>query len=577
MKGLRFPLAWFPRPILARLRERAVLLALAVIVALPGTGPAGAVELRGHDIIVAHGLTERKIRLLVEARRDGSEAGLRMAADLARRLGVGQEALSTFLDILAGKGDDGGFLPGFAETAARHAALIDRLAMSVPAADPFVAALVGEARAELAAGNHVRADELLAGAEKAAREGTGDAGGFSLPAAALRAERGELSLLRLDLPGAAKHFRMAAEMVPPEARIEHADYLGRCMGVLVTHGRDEGDADTLARIVEALHAMLPAISREEAPLQWAAAQNHLGKALSELGKLKNDPALLERSVLAHRAALEERMWRSAPADRTSSLNDLAGALKALGEKRWGTKEMEEAVALYREALEGLSRERAPIGWARVRSDMGHALAVLGKRTGDPALLHEAVGSFRSAMEEITRQRMPFDWSMGQYNLGKVWEDLAPFERDLTLLEQAAEAYRAALEEWTRERKPLLWADAQKALASTLYWLGAMQMDPALLEQAADAYRAAMEVRTRELGPREWAGIQSKLGDVLLELAEVESGTASLEQAAEAFRSAIEAFKAEELDYEVPFVASKLHRARTALKERRADPAPSLPR
>jgi Tetratricopeptide repeat len=555
-----------------RILGTAVLLALAVIASAPVAGPAGAAELRGYDIIVANGLTEERIRLLLEARQDGSEADGRMAADLAARLGVGEEALAAFLDILAGRREfDGALVLGFGQIAARHAALLDRLAAPGQVTDPAVSAPVAKARAEVERGGYGRADELLARAEEEARKAAGNADGLSLSAAARRAERGELSLLGLDRLGAAGHFRAAADMVPRDAGLVRADYLSRHAGALATYGEDESDAHALVQAVNALHAALGEISREEAPLRWARAKSDRGYALSVLGKAYDDLAILEEAIQAHRTALEEQTRLGASSDQTVTRNALGYALRALGARREGTEELEEAVAVYETALKGLSRERMPMDWVRVMNDMGGALAVLGERKEDPALMRQAIEAFRAVMEEHTRERVPLSWAMTQHNLGSALSALAMIVRSPALIEQAVDAYRAALEEQTRARRPFAWAKTQNALASLLYGLGRMKKDPALLEEAAATFRAAMEVRTREIYPLDWATAQNSLGDILSRLAEEERGTARLEQAVEAYRSALEVFETEQADQYAAKVAGNLDRAQAALRKRSADP------
>lgn len=560
---------------LARLAGMVALLSLAVIASGPKAGPAGAAELRGYDVIVANGLTEERIRVLLDARRDGSGAGGRMAADLAARLGVAEEALAAFLDILAGRRDlDGALVLGFAEIAARHAALLDRLAMPDQAADPAVAALIAKARAEVERGGYGHADELLAHAEEEARKAAGNAGGLSLSAAARRAERGELALLGLDRLGAAGHFRAAADMVPRDAGLVRADYLCRHAGALATYGEDESDADALVQAVNALHVALGEIPREEVPLRWARAKSDRGYVLSVLGRAYDDLAILEEAIQAHRAALEEQTRLGASSDQTVTRNALGYALWALGTRREGTEELEEAVAVYETALKGLSREHMPIDRARVMNDMGGALAVLGERKEDPALMRQAIETFRSVMEEHPRERVPLSWAMTQHNLGSALSALAMIVRSPALLEQAVDAYRAALEEQTRARRPLVWAETRNALASLLHGLGRLKNDPALLEEAAAAFREAIEVRTREVDPIDWAIVQNSLGDILSRLAEEEHGTARLEQAVEAYRLALGAFEAEQAGHYAARVAENLDRAQAALKERGADPGAS---
>jgi len=350
-----------------------------------------------------------------------------------------------------------------AEIADRHRELLERLAVLDPEMDPAIAALVEEARREIEAGNHDRADALLARAEEAelatarqaqelAQQAAEAADRRFLRAAERRAERGELSLTRLAYRDAAAHFKAAFELAPSSEHDVRGDYLFRNASALYEYGDLKGRNAPLREAIKGYKAALEEWTRERAPLDWATTQNNLGNAL--LG---------------------------------------------LGERESGTERLEAAVAAYRSALEFRTRERVPLAWAMTQNNLGSALATLGARESGTGRLDAAVAAYRSALEEITRERVPLDWAMTQNNLGNVLSMLGAREGGTERLEAAVAAYRRALEEWTRERVPLDWAMTQNNLGNAIATLGERKRDPTLLRAALDAMRQSFDVYIKDAG------------------------------------------------------------------------------
>jgi hypothetical protein len=65
-----------------------------------------------------------------------------------------------------------------------------------------------------------------------------------------------------------------------------------------------------------------------------------------------------------RGALEELARERVPLDWAEAQDNLGRALEVLGERESGTARLEEAVAAYRAALEERTRDRVPLDWAR---------------------------------------------------------------------------------------------------------------------------------------------------------------------------------------------------------------------
>jgi len=483
-------------------------------------GVAAGGDIRDSTITV--GIPPEQVATLIQA--STQELQKHHAAELnalGGQLGVTQDALTRFFQILRAQNVPLEKLPDtLATIAQRFHEMQARLAALDPD-DPAITALIEQARAALEAGHFDHADALLHQAEAAeevaarqaeqlAHDAQAAADQRWLNAAAARAERGELSLTRLDYLQAAAHFRAASERVPVSAPAVRGTYLRRCADALRDYGDQQGDNAVLLQALEVYHQALADLPRARVPLDWAATQNNLGTALLRLGEREAGTARLEDAVTAYRAALEERTRERVPLDWAMTQTNLGTALWRLGEREAGTARLEAAVTAYRAALEEYTRERVPLDWAATQTNLGTALLRLGEREAGTARLEDAVTAYRAALEEYTRERVPLTWAMTQTNLGTVLATLGEREAGTVRLEDAVTAYRAALEERTRERVPLAWAMTQNNLGLALATLGEREAGTARLEDAVTAYRAALEEWTRERVPLYWAMTQRNL-------------------------------------------------------------------
>jgi tetratricopeptide (TPR) repeat protein len=268
----------------------------------------------------------------------------------------------------------------------------------------------------------------------------------ALNAAAIRAERGEVARTRLDYVKAADHFRAAAELLPAERRDERAGYLHRQAVALYDQGTEFGDNDSLQRSIAVWTEVVALRPRMEVPLDWAAAQNNLGNALSTLGERESGTAHLDEAVTAYREALKEYTRERVPLQWAAAQNNLGNALTTLGERESGTGRLDEAVTAYREALKEYTRERVPLQWATTQNNLGNALKALGERENGTARLDEAVTAYREALKEVTRERVPLQWAATQNNLGTALQTLGARgsgtpDAGRGLLDEAVTAYR----------------------------------------------------------------------------------------------------------------------------------------
>ena len=252
------------------------------------------------------------------------------------------------------------------------------------------------------------------------------------------------------------------------------------------------------------------VALAQRPDQHGAALTDLGQALLRLGMVESGTAHVEEAVETYRAALAERVREQAPLDWADAQNRLGNALTRLGEREIGTAHLEEGVAAYLASLRERTREGVPLAWAATVTILGVALALFGDREIGTARLEEALTTLRMGQEEYTHERFPAVWARTQTVIGTALEGIGARESGTAALEAAVVAYRVALKEFTPERSPFDWAQIQYNLGVALYGLGYRESGTARLEEAVTAFRASLDQYTRERFPLD-AGLSKLRG------------------------------------------------------------------
>lgn len=187
--------------------------------------------------------------------------------------------------------------------------MLDRLGV-LNSKDPSVKALI---EAAIEAGDYDRADllfqqadaaDLAAGrrAQELAQQDQAAADKHFLNAAAARAGRGRISLIRLNYLEAAAHFKAASEIVPLSYPQVKGEYLRSQADALSTYGEQKGDNAALHQAITIYQEVLGILAHAQVPLDWAATQNNLGLALATLGERRHSSELLRQAEAAIQSA-----------------------------------------------------------------------------------------------------------------------------------------------------------------------------------------------------------------------------------------------------------------------------------
>jgi tetratricopeptide (TPR) repeat protein len=418
-------------------------------------------------VLAGHGIVGAKIENVTSGRYVSSALGARRAdiseialsayklgvaesakevRELCGEIGIGESAIIGFLETIRKAGIPLQEVPAkFLELTLRYNRLLESV-RTFRSDDPDVQGLKADAISAIEGGptSYDYADELLQRAENIERDARMfPAAAFeirNLNAAAMRAQRGELSLLQLDYESAIEHFKEAAAIAPqshPEVRMQ---YRGAYADVLYEYGRDRGIHTAREASVTVLTSLLEEHPRGQVPLDSVMTPNNLDDALGMLGESDADAMRLEEAVDAYRSAFEENSRERVPLDWAMMQNTIGAALWRLGERGADSERFDEAVESYRAALDEGTRERMPLESAMTQNNLGDALGTLDESDADAARLEEAVEAFSASVEDRARGRISLE---------------------------VVQAYRTALREFTSDRLPLDWATTQKKLDEAL--------------------------------------------------------------------------------------------------------------
>jgi tetratricopeptide (TPR) repeat protein len=262
---------------------------------------------------------------------------------------------------------------------------------------------------------------------------------------------------------------------------------------LLMIGEQAGTNETLEEAVSLYGHVVEERSHDQAPFEWARAQNNLGVALLRLGEREKGTKRLKEAVSAFQDALKERTRDRFPIEWATTQNNLGSALSRLGEREGGTKYLEKAVSAFQDALKERTRNRVPLDWAATQGNLGNALFRLGEREGGTKHLNEAVSAYEEALKEQSRDRVPLNWAATQSNLGNALFRLGEREGGTKHLNEAVSAYEEALKEQSRDRVPLNWAVTQNNLGTVLREIGVRTNDGSKICQGVGSYVATWQL------------------------------------------------------------------------------------
>ncbi len=208
--------------------------------------------------------------------------------------------------------------------------------------------------------------------------------------------------------------------------------------VLAALGQHRHDPALLTEAVDALEQALETTraTRDDQSAE-ATIQTHLGAALLAQGLLEQDIQPLKRAADAYTEALKALSRDEAPFDWAAAMHNLGIVFHAQGKLLKGHRMFEKSVAAYKNALAAWSLEDTPKQWAMSQNNRGAALQNLAEREQNPGRMEEAIRAYEKTLKLWLEQVLPMHMAARTtLNLAISRIHLAELARDRTAAELA---------------------------------------------------------------------------------------------------------------------------------------------
>lgn len=290
-----------------------------------------------------------------------------------------------------------------------------------------------------------------------------------------------------------------------------------------------------ARAVEVGEEAARAISEEEAPHEWAAAQSGLADALYKqalfLDEEKTSRPLYERAIKAGEAArriLKKRiLWRRrdrhewAELQKCLATSYLEIAMYINGEE--SHELLVRSVKAHRSALRNVNRKAYPMKYTRILESLGLACMKQGSlKFGKEGRRHldKAADAFQMAYKSVRREEEPLCWVRNQARMGSCLRARAAISSRmvaLILLSRAVVAYESSLKLLSHDGTPKDWAVYHDDMGDCLFDMAhrcSGETARRLFSRAQGAYEEALKSVNRKNGPHFWASLQTSIAATL---------------------------------------------------------------
>jgi len=241
--------------------------------------------------------------------------------------------------------------------------------------------------------------------------------------------------------------------------------------------------------------------RQQSPLEWAQAQNHLGNILAAQGQQHYDEALYAKAIAAFESALEVLDQEANPADWATTQYNLGTAAQAAGRQENSSKLLKLAIDAYTNALLVWTQEQNPGEWAHAMHQLGnsfhaHGLLLKGNRT-----LQKSVVAYKNALKVFNADDHALALAATHNNRGAVLHHLAESEENAERVEEAIKSYETGLLVCQEQQLPIHLAVLVKVnIATARGVLAELTGDALLAEEVADQFELIIECFPHALQP-----------------------------------------------------------------------------
>lgn len=207
---------------------------------------------------------------------------------------------------------------------------------------------------------------------------------------------------------------------------------------LVSLGQEESDNDTLKQSIIETETALEGCNPVDSLEEWITLQTDLAAALHALGQRKTDEtvSLLNKAMEAYKKILPAIKRQEAPLEWALILHNIAMVSQDLGEHSEGPRTLERSVSAYSNALTQRTFDVAPLEWALTQNNAAVSMQIIGQIKQDINILKESIVSYDNAQQMLTLEEHSMAWVITTGNLGCVQTVLAEQTKDSEIARQA---------------------------------------------------------------------------------------------------------------------------------------------
>ena len=284
------------------------------------------------------------------------------------------------------------------------------------------------------------------------------------------------------------------EPATDQSMIGSAEEQGR---FIHTHGNFEHRfySDALfASAREFFQSSLNDISREEAPLDWAALNVDLGNIVAASGQYQDSDELLVDAARSFEQALEIYSAEDTPQEWASSQYCLGLILQARAMRKNDSKLYKQSVDAFTAALTIWTRQENPLAWGLTMHQLGssfhaHGLLLKGNRT-----LQKSDVAYKGALSALNADDAALLLAATYNNRGTVLHHLSESDENPDRMEEAIRSYESALSVLMGQQLAMhLTVRCRVNKAAALTVLAELSRDASVAQDAADDLEVIIEV------------------------------------------------------------------------------------
>jgi tetratricopeptide (TPR) repeat protein len=245
--------------------------------------------------------------------------------------------------------------------------------------------------------------------------------------------------------------------------------------------------------ITAYEEALTIYTKDAFPMQYAVAQNNLGKAYRTLAEVQDKAKNCRAAITAHEEALTISTKDAFPMQYAATHYNLGNAYRTLAEVQDKAKNCRAAITACKEALTISTKDAFPMQYAMTQCNLGNAYWTLAEVEDKAKNCRAAIIAYEEALTIPTKDAFPMQYAARQGTLGNAYRTLAQVEDKAKNCRAAITAYEESLTIYTKDAFPVQYAMTQNTLGNAYETLAQVKDKAKNCRAAIIAYEEALTV------------------------------------------------------------------------------------